>query len=258
LATVTSATGSGSTLTVDDASYFQDGWGFPAGTGLGQISADWLRVGSSTTGQISSINYSTNTITLASSISWNNGDPVYLSKKSDGIAVLNGSTPDVGAFPSCATQQDSHSGTTTGSISVGQYSSIPYLAMPFTAGSSYTLCGVTLRMAKVGNPANMNVFIYSDNSGVPGAVVGTGSLSFASSGLSTSEGDANFIGLRAPLTNGTQYWIVAALPVDASNYVNWYFTSGGASNSFWSSLNGSAPWTNQDTYDAGKFTAISQ
>lgn len=90
---LTTASGSGSSttlLTVADAAYFQDGWGIPG------VSADWIRIGASTTVQISSINYSTNVITLASAVSWNNNDPIYLYKDSRGNVVLNGANPNIG------------------------------------------------------------------------------------------------------------------------------------------------------------------
>jgi hypothetical protein len=99
---LTTAIGSGSSstsLTVGDAYYFQDGWGFPNGTGLGQVSPDWIRIGASTTVQISSIDYATNVITLANPVSWNGSDPIYLYKNSTGIQVLLGANPDIGAFP---------------------------------------------------------------------------------------------------------------------------------------------------------------
>jgi hypothetical protein len=85
-----SDSGSGTTLVVDNPYPFQDGW---AG-----VEADWIAVGSVTnTVQISSINYNTNTITLASSISRNDGDPIWLYRDSDGTRVLYGSAPDIGA-----------------------------------------------------------------------------------------------------------------------------------------------------------------
>jgi len=85
-----SDSGSGTSLVVEDAHYFQDGW---AG-----VQADWIAVGSaSNTVQIATINYDTNTITLASAISRNGNDPVYLFRDSDGTQVLYGNYPDVGA-----------------------------------------------------------------------------------------------------------------------------------------------------------------
>jgi hypothetical protein len=88
-------TGSGTSLVVSDAGYFQDGTYAPTGT----IFADWIAVG--TVGNIvsiSSINYSTNTITLANSITRKDNDPVWLYKKSDGARVLYGTAPDAGAY----------------------------------------------------------------------------------------------------------------------------------------------------------------
>ncbi|MFH1642548.1 MAG: fibronectin type III domain-containing protein [Nanoarchaeota archaeon] len=96
----TADTGNGTTLAVGDARWFQPGW---AGT-----QADWIAVGSvSNVVQISLINYTTNTITLANSISRNDGDSVWLYKKSDGQIVLYGSAPDVGAFEYVSTSTSS-------------------------------------------------------------------------------------------------------------------------------------------------------
>jgi hypothetical protein len=82
----------GTALTVADASYFFDG-------AAGIVNADWVRIGPSTTAQVSSINYGTNVITLTSSPTCSNGDGVYLYKKSDGVQVLNNTNPDMGAIP---------------------------------------------------------------------------------------------------------------------------------------------------------------
>lgn len=48
--------------------------------------------------KISSIDYSTNTITLESAISWNDGDEVGLYEDSDGTVVYSGLSPDIGAY----------------------------------------------------------------------------------------------------------------------------------------------------------------
>lgn len=89
-------TGSGSSLVVEDAQFFQDGtWG----SSLSDIQPDWIAVG--TVGnvvQIASIDYSTDTITLANGITRSDGQSVWLYKKSDGTRVLYGSAPDQGAF----------------------------------------------------------------------------------------------------------------------------------------------------------------
>ena len=70
--------------------YFSDGFGI--------VDADHIAIGEvGTTVQISSINYSTNTITLAGGILRSENDPVWLYKDSDGTVVLYGSAPDMGA-----------------------------------------------------------------------------------------------------------------------------------------------------------------
>jgi hypothetical protein len=94
--TAASGTGSSSTsLAVADASFFQDGYG------ISGVQPDTLRIGTSTTVQIAprGVNYSNNVITLASPVSWNRGDPIYLYKDSSGKVVLNGTKPDLGAIP---------------------------------------------------------------------------------------------------------------------------------------------------------------
>jgi hypothetical protein len=99
---LTQANGSGTSstsLVVSDAMYFQDGtWGSDLTRKAGTMQADWIAIGAvNNIVQISSINYSTNTITLASPISWNNNAPIWLYKKSDGARVLFGAAPDLGA-----------------------------------------------------------------------------------------------------------------------------------------------------------------
>ena len=95
---LTRATGSGTssqTLIVNDARFFQDGTFAP----IGMISSDWIAVGTmDNVAQISSIQYSTNTITLASPMTWADKANIWLYKKSDGARVLYGSAPDVGAY----------------------------------------------------------------------------------------------------------------------------------------------------------------
>lgn len=96
---LTTASGAGSSstsLTLANAHVFQPGW---AG-----VNGDCIRIGASTTTCITAINYSTQVATISPAATWNNGDPVYLYKKSDGTVVLNGAKPDIGAFVSTQTQ----------------------------------------------------------------------------------------------------------------------------------------------------------
>ncbi|MBE9483407.1 MAG: hypothetical protein IMY74_01085, partial [Bacteroidetes bacterium] len=143
LTTVAAAdTGSGMSLVVSDAGYFQDGTWAPSGT----VDADWIAVG--TVGnvvQISSI--SGNTITLSNSISRQDSDSVWLYKDSDGTIVLYGSAPDAGAYEVLQTSAPVRSGgspagilpsgttSTTLSLSTNENATCRYST---TAGVSYS------------------------------------------------------------------------------------------------------------------------
>lgn len=103
LTTVTiSDTGSGTSLIVADASYFQDGRWAP----LGRIEPDWIAVGSvSNVARISAIDYASNVISLSQTISRSAGSSVWLYKDSTGRVVLHGSAPDIGAYEFIAKQR---------------------------------------------------------------------------------------------------------------------------------------------------------
>jgi len=60
---------------------------------------DWIAIGDvDKVAQIASIDYSNNTITLASPMTWSEGAKIWLYKKSDGAQVLFGKAPDLGAY----------------------------------------------------------------------------------------------------------------------------------------------------------------
>ncbi len=83
---LTRTVGSGSsarTLTVERASYFQDGYG-------GLVEPDTIVVGANPPFAIVSIDDDANTITVASALSWTSGDPVTL--------PFAGTAPDAGAW----------------------------------------------------------------------------------------------------------------------------------------------------------------
>ncbi len=156
-------------------------------------------------------------------------------------------------------QQDQVTGTTTGNQPIGSYSGNQYVASPFTAGSSYTLTQVVLRMAKLGSPTfTMTTTIYTDSANAPGTVVGIGSGSIAASSLGTTEADVTFTGLNASITLGTKYWIAvgASATQDASNDVLWYSFGAAATDITTSSSNGSA-WSPYDTFAKAKLTTFS-
>jgi len=103
---LTVATGNGNqskTLVVDDALYFQDAtWGADLTHGV-TLFPDWIAIGTvSNVVQIQSINYSNNTITLVSAMTWKEKDRVWLYKDSGGRRVLYGSAPDMGAYAYCS------------------------------------------------------------------------------------------------------------------------------------------------------------
>lgn len=84
LTTITSSTGSGTTFTVADPHFFYDGWSIPGETG------DIIETENGQSATITSINYSTGSITVNSSISWTQNEGIALS--------YNGSKPDIGAI----------------------------------------------------------------------------------------------------------------------------------------------------------------
>ena len=85
--TVTTGSGSGTSLNVEDAGYFFDGYGVTQG--------DLIKVGSNSPVRITTVDYTNDRITLENSISWNNNDPVYYCQDSN---CFEGSAPDIGAF----------------------------------------------------------------------------------------------------------------------------------------------------------------
>jgi len=90
--------GSGTSLVVSDAAYFQDGYGLS--NAYSTVNGDCIAVGTASNHVcVTAVNYTTNTLTLASSISRSVGQGVYLYSKSDGMQVLTGSVPDLGAHP---------------------------------------------------------------------------------------------------------------------------------------------------------------
>jgi hypothetical protein len=83
LTTITSSSGSGTQFQVADAGYFMDGWGI--------IEGDMIQLqGQTAKARILSINYTTNTITVNTTLSWTTGLGVGL--------AYEGSAPDIGAY----------------------------------------------------------------------------------------------------------------------------------------------------------------
>ena len=81
--TNTASSGSGTVITVDDAGYFFDGFDIVDGDSI-QLE------GQTQTARITNVNYATNTLTLATSLTWTSGQGVSL--------PYEGSAPDIGAY----------------------------------------------------------------------------------------------------------------------------------------------------------------
>lgn len=80
--TITTETGQGTQVPVEDAAYFCDGWGL--------ITHDSVRIGQNDAVKILQIDYAKNRLTIERSISWQAGDPVSLN--------YSGRAPDIGGF----------------------------------------------------------------------------------------------------------------------------------------------------------------
>lgn len=202
LTTVDSMTGSGTSITLTDAAFFQDGWG--------GVTADCIAVGTATnTACISSINYGTNVVSLLSSIAWTSGDPVYLYKNSSGTVVLYGSKPDMGAYEtvaSCAadhltfTAQPSSTGQglLLGTVSVGVYCSDNTLSTDATNSITLALgsgCSSgTLNGTKTGTPT---VGIFSSATLTITGFSGDCTLTAAASGLTGATSNSFTISISA-------------------------------------------------------------
>lgn len=92
LTRITSPTGSGTTFQVEDSGYFMNGWGIVEGDVI-QIFGSWR------TARVTGVNYSTNTLTVDTDLTWTQNQGVNLS--------YEGTAPDVGAHESGGTSQPS-------------------------------------------------------------------------------------------------------------------------------------------------------
>lgn len=101
-------TSSGTSLILSDNTYFQAGSSastIPVGSKLSTVAGDWILVGATVAAAQSTqitdvVAYSTTkgTVTISPAITRNDGDYVWLYKKSDGTQVLYDTAPDYGAY----------------------------------------------------------------------------------------------------------------------------------------------------------------
>ena len=85
LTTIRSASGSGTSFTIEDAGYFMDGWS------ISGVQGDEIQLhGTTQRAQVVSVNYETNIVSVNQVLSWQQGQGVSLS--------YEGAAPDIGAF----------------------------------------------------------------------------------------------------------------------------------------------------------------
>lgn len=149
--------GSGTTLILTDALYFQAGSAAattPMGSSLSSVAGDVILVGANIGAAlemtITDINYATNTVTISADVARSDGDKVWLKKKSDGVTVLNGSGPDIGAYETGASAFTVTPSTSTGctvtpsgAVSVNSGATTAF-TMTAAYGYSITATGCTL------------------------------------------------------------------------------------------------------------------
>ena len=140
--TTTNGSASNSTsLVVNDVAYFQDGYGLS--NAYSTVSPDCIAVGTASNHVcVTAVNYSTNTLTLVSPISWSSGQGVYLYSKSDGVQVLTGPAPDMGAYPYVAGVQTAPTSLAFGNQAVGTTS--PSQTVTLTNNQALALTGISI------------------------------------------------------------------------------------------------------------------
>jgi hypothetical protein len=169
ITTVTSSSGSGTSFTVADATFFTDG--------IGIVDGDIIKVGSNAPVRITSI--SANTITVESSISWNNGDGVYWRNQD--------TSPDAGAY---------------------EYRSSGYnygISISSPANNSAVLGSVNILTAPINPELIRQVIFYIDGVPVSRDFSSPYSYTWSTSGL--TEGSTHVIEVVAyPLHATTDLW----------------------------------------------------
>jgi hypothetical protein len=211
-----------------------------------------------------SINYTNNTLTLATPLTWSSGANVWLYKKSDGVVVLTGSAPDMGALPfasSCTPAQLAFTFQPTG-VELGQ--TIPRIDVTVqdAGGNKCGSATNSITLVKDG-AATWGTLNFSGNDATKAATsgvaswtsdlfvtgsTGSGSIDATSSGLTSATSNsitisctpAKLIWTAQPVNIG----LGATLPtvqVSIENAFNFVCTS--ATNSITLSRDASATWS---------------
>lgn len=140
-------------------------------------------------------------------------------------------------------------------------STLAYIALPFTAGSSYTLCALDVALRKVGSPVfNVAAAIYTNSGPAPGALVGTASTPIAASTATGSYAAVHFSGLSASIVSGTSYYIVVYYTSGTTGYFANYLDLGvasGVSSDYVYISPAAISWTQGSAYYKSDFKAYS-
>ena len=158
----------------------------------------------------------------------------------------------------CAgTVVDSQTAARTGGSLLFRFTNSDWWSTQFQASESYTACKVGIWLSKPAGttpPMNMTAYIYDDNAGMPGSLVGTACETLAASTVpETTAAEIVFTGCSANLTAGNYYHVVIfGSAVDSTNYVGWdYTTAAGAL--IWSDDNGTGTWNSGGANRQGMF-----
>ncbi|OHB62926.1 MAG: hypothetical protein A2Y76_11610 [Planctomycetes bacterium RBG_13_60_9] len=169
--TQTTSSGQGTTIPVKDAGYFSDGYGVADGDVI-QLA------GQTSTARIVSVNYSLNTLTVDTTLSWNAGQGVSL--------PYHGATPDIGAREYGQTntyiyslQVSAVNGSVTKNPDRASYAHGETVTLQATPDAGYTFAGWSGSLTGTANPAtlvmdsNKSVTANFTSTGSTGRTVGT-------------------------------------------------------------------------------------
>lgn len=129
----------------------------------------------------------------------------------NGQMLLNPYALGAGGGPPSSTLKDSNTAASSSTTTFGNGANLKYIGSGFVSGATpYTLTSVDVYMSKTGNPSfNISCEIWSNNSGDPGSIQGTGSTNtISASGLTGTETVYTFTGLNASISATTTYFIV--------------------------------------------------
>ena len=163
---------------------------------------------------------------------------------------------------SCDTLKDSETGTSTGNAEVGRFGTNLWQASKFTAGSSYTVCGLTVQLTENGDLSGsgntITACIYSHDAGEddPSTVVGSCSDAINMSTIDDGgvETEYTFSNVSAAITNTATYWVVLySSGIDNTNYPTWQLTNAATVERTMKDGDGTGTWAVQSANESGKY-----